>query len=135
MINGAAIEEIRRQKGKTQAEVARALSIVQSAYSNKVAKSNFDDEEIKIICKLLGIKKEQIEASTELDQTQYLVHKAIFAESALRVMMSTQAEILAKLNGGTATKYQNEMVATANDLTLQALKKLGISNENEVADS
>jgi len=127
MVDTAAIETFRKKKGISQKDFAKSINnLTQSGYSNKISKNNFTDDEIKIICKLLSIKKEQITLNdlTVNDMT-LLVNKAVQNESALKVILSTLAEILAKLTDGNATKIRTDLESVVDSQSRQALERLG----------
>jgi predicted XRE-type DNA-binding protein len=121
------IEEIRKAKGKdlNQGVIAKALDISQSNYSTKLKTGDFTDNEIDKICELLDIKKEQIELKEiSIKELTFLINKSIQNESALKVILSTQAEIIAKLSNGNATKIRLDLESVVDSLSKQALEQL-----------
>lgn len=117
------LKAIRDAKGKNQGEVAAALNLTQGAYSTREKTGNFDEDQVKVICKFLGIKKEQIEL-VELDKLDYLTSKAIQTESALKVVLSALADILANQTGGSATKIRMDLEAAVDSLSRHTLERL-----------
>lgn len=131
-IDGRKIEELRKRKGKafTQEAVANRLNMSQSNYSTKLKTGDFTTIELDTICKFLGIKKEQIqldEGQTEVEKLDFLLVKAIQAESALTVLIGAVAEIQAKLNNGSAVKINADLLAAVNTLSKEALDELSLS--------
>lgn len=117
------LKALRDAKGKSQGEVAAALALSQGAYSTREKTGNFDDEQVKTICKFLGIKKEQIEL-VEVDKLDFIASKAIQTESALKVILSALAEIMANQTGNGATKIRTDLEAAVDSLSKQALERL-----------
>lgn len=118
------LEKYRKQKGITQEQIAQELKMMQGTYSNKAKRGTFTDQEINIICSLLGIKKEQILFDTKPSELQFLTSKAIQTESALKVMLGAIAELLARQTGGNVTKVRADLESTVDSLSRQALEKL-----------
>lgn len=120
--------QTRKSKGKTQEVLGKALNIDQSAYSRKEKAGEFTDKELEVICKTLGIKKEQILLQGNelvIQELTLITNKILKNESALDVILSTQAEILANLTNGSATKIRKDLESVVNSLTRQALEQLG----------
>ncbi len=59
-ISPAKLFEVRKAKGKTQGDLAKALTIDQSAYSRKEKNGDFTDKEIDKIVTVLKISKVDI---------------------------------------------------------------------------
>lgn len=118
------LEAFRKQKGKTQDDLAKALKMKQGTYSNKAKLGRFTDAEIDTICKLLGIKKEQILLNAQATELQFLASKAIQTESALKVLLGAMAELLAAHSGGNVTKIRLDLESTVDSLSRQALERL-----------
>lgn len=118
------LEEARNGKGKSQGDLGKTIGISQGAYSTREKTGTFSEEEVIKICKYLGIKKEQIQLNV-VNDFSYLINKAIQTESALKVILSTQAEILAKLTNGNVTKIRIDLESVVDNLSKQALEQLG----------
>lgn len=125
MFDGKKIEELRSLKGKNQTDTAKAIGLTQSAYSVREKTGNFEDDQILKLCRFLGIKKEQIELNDlKVNELTFITNKLIQTESALKIILSAQAEIIAKLTNGNATKIRTDLESAVDSLSKQALEQL-----------